>query len=183
MVNIPYGYCQCGCGQKTNPAPKTRSKLGNVKGEPQRFMRGHKGKDVAIPDNYTVTDTGYKSPCWVWNGPTNGGGYVLMYRRGYGGHSTAHRIFYERVHGPVPRNVDVHHDCRVRNCVNPDHLRPMSRKAHFREEFGRLTLEDAEAIRQEYAAGGASQRAISIRYGISQQNVSTIVLGRRWGPN
>lgn len=38
---IPYGYCHCGCGQKTNIANQKHAKLGRKKGEPSRFIRGH----------------------------------------------------------------------------------------------------------------------------------------------
>jgi len=38
---IPYGYCHCGCGLKTNIAKETRLKQGWVKGEPLRFVFGH----------------------------------------------------------------------------------------------------------------------------------------------
>jgi hypothetical protein len=39
----PYGYCQCGCGQKTAIADQTRSARGWVKGEPKRYVLGHAG--------------------------------------------------------------------------------------------------------------------------------------------
>lgn len=35
------GFCECGCGQKTNIATKTFTKWGHIKGEPVRFVRGH----------------------------------------------------------------------------------------------------------------------------------------------
>lgn len=38
---IPYGYCQCGCGQQTKIAPKNRPDRGWVKGEPIRFIIHH----------------------------------------------------------------------------------------------------------------------------------------------
>jgi len=38
---IPYGYCHCGCGQKTKIAKKTRSKDGVFKGQPLRYINGH----------------------------------------------------------------------------------------------------------------------------------------------
>lgn len=38
---IPYGYCQCGCGQKTNLNPCSNSKIGMIKGEPRSFVYGH----------------------------------------------------------------------------------------------------------------------------------------------
>lgn len=38
---IPYGYCHCGCGQKTPIVTKTSKAQGRVKGEPSRFCTGH----------------------------------------------------------------------------------------------------------------------------------------------
>lgn len=40
---IPYGYCHCGCGGKTNVAKNSDKRLGHVKvkGEPLRFCYGH----------------------------------------------------------------------------------------------------------------------------------------------
>lgn len=35
--------CECGCGQPTNPAPKTCRRKGWVAGQPLRFIRGHAG--------------------------------------------------------------------------------------------------------------------------------------------
>jgi len=40
---IPYGYCRCGCGQKTKIAERTSTRKGWIKGEPQPFVRNHKG--------------------------------------------------------------------------------------------------------------------------------------------
>jgi hypothetical protein len=40
--NIPYGYCRCGCGQLAPIAKVTRHKAGHVKGEPIRFISGHR---------------------------------------------------------------------------------------------------------------------------------------------
>lgn len=41
--NIPYGLCQCGCGQRTKVYAST-NKRGDVKGEPARFLFGHNRK-------------------------------------------------------------------------------------------------------------------------------------------
>lgn len=38
---IPYGYCHCGCGQKTKLAAKNRAEAGWTKGKPLRFLNGH----------------------------------------------------------------------------------------------------------------------------------------------
>lgn len=39
--NIPYGYCHCGCGQKTKISPKACTSKGWVKGEPMEYLHGH----------------------------------------------------------------------------------------------------------------------------------------------
>lgn len=44
--------CECGCGQPTPIATKTRTMLGHVKGQPVRFIRGHSGK-IAKPNRKT----------------------------------------------------------------------------------------------------------------------------------
>jgi hypothetical protein len=40
-TEIPYGFCQCGCGQKTTIATKTTSREGWIKGQPKRYISGH----------------------------------------------------------------------------------------------------------------------------------------------
>ena len=45
---IPYGYCHCGCGQKTKIAPKTSRHHGWIKGEPKRFINGHNARKYPI---------------------------------------------------------------------------------------------------------------------------------------
>jgi hypothetical protein len=52
--NIPYGYCHCGCGQKTNLITETRRRLGLARGEPRRFLSGHHAKWLHDSSTYTV---------------------------------------------------------------------------------------------------------------------------------
>jgi hypothetical protein len=41
---IPYGYCHCRCGEKTNPAGKTDHLSGRILGVPVMFRKGHHAK-------------------------------------------------------------------------------------------------------------------------------------------
>lgn len=41
---IPYGYCHCGCGQRTKIAKYNDSYHGLIAGEPLRFINGHHGR-------------------------------------------------------------------------------------------------------------------------------------------
>ncbi len=50
-AGIPYGYCHCGCGQRTNPAPKTSARNGWIEGEPLKFVLYHRGRKPLDPPN------------------------------------------------------------------------------------------------------------------------------------
>lgn len=58
--------------------------------------------------------------CFLWTKGTT--------REGYG----KHRIAFEKVYGPVPKGMDLDHICRVKCCVNPDHLRIVTRSQNMR---------------------------------------------------
>ena len=47
--SVPYGYCHCGCGRLTSIATQSDTKRGYVKGEPKRFVTGHRLPDVSTP--------------------------------------------------------------------------------------------------------------------------------------
>jgi hypothetical protein len=65
--------------------------------------------------------TGYTSDCWIWilARARNGYGLVLIGDRRCG---YAHRAYYEQAKGPIPSGLQIDHLCRMRACVNPDHL-------------------------------------------------------------
>lgn len=46
---ITFGYCQCGCGEKTNLARQNSTKKGWVKGSPLFFINGHSNRGPATP--------------------------------------------------------------------------------------------------------------------------------------
>lgn len=58
--------------------------------------------------------------CWVWLGAWSPQGYgtVCFKKRTY----RAHRVSYELFRGPIPSPLVIDHLCRVRCCINPDHL-------------------------------------------------------------
>lgn len=65
--------------------------------------------------------------CWLWSGSLTDGGYGKI------GHSKyrdalAHRIAYELFKGPIPKGKQLDHLCRIRACVNPLHLEPVTLK-------------------------------------------------------
>lgn len=69
------------------------------------------------------------SGCWLWHGARCGPA-----GREYGkiGDRYIHRVMYERHVGPIPPGLDLDHLCRVRLCVNPAHLEPVTRGENIR---------------------------------------------------
>lgn len=77
------------------------------------------------------------SGCWLWTGGLGGSGYAHFHPRG-GEDVRAHRWAYEQFKGPVSTGLDLDHKCRIRFCVNPDHLEPVTRSVNLsRGEVGR----------------------------------------------
>jgi len=74
---------------------------------------------------YVERDMGYRSPCWVWTAAKTANGYARM--RVDGAAQLAHRVSYEHHVGPIPDGLDIDHLCRVRHCVNPAHMEPVTR--------------------------------------------------------
>lgn len=69
------------------------------------------------------------SGCWLWQGATHRGyGRVCHERRSW----VAHRFFYTALVGPIPEGLTLDHLCRVRNCVNPAHLEPVTAIENYR---------------------------------------------------
>jgi hypothetical protein len=62
--------------------------------------------------------------CWLWTGTLDRDGYGKMMVKGH--NCRAHRLVYEWVKGEIPNRLPLDHICRVRNCVNPDHLEPVT---------------------------------------------------------
>ena len=70
------------------------------------------------------------SGCWLWIGTLNSGGYGQLTVRGRSW--TAQRVSYTAYKGPIPDGLHIDHLCRVRQCVNPDHLEAVTRKENAR---------------------------------------------------
>lgn len=78
--------------------------------------------------------------CWEWR--------ARIHRQGYGQFGVAsgqmkgaHRVAYEALVGTVPAGLELDHLCRVRHCVNPRHLEPVTHAENMRRgvvwEFNR----------------------------------------------
>ena len=72
--------------------------------------------------------------CWVWTRALDGKGYgkFTLLVEGVWRFLQAHRVAYELLVGPVPEGLELDHRCRVRNCVRPAHLDPVTHEENQR---------------------------------------------------
>lgn len=65
--------------------------------------------------------------CWVWIGYVDKQTGYAKYKK-TGRSRSSHQVAYEYLIGPVPEGLQLDHLCRVRHCVNPAHLEPVTGK-------------------------------------------------------
>lgn len=66
------------------------------------------------------------SNCWYWDGIYYPSGYGQVYSPAAKRQINAHRFVWEMLVGPIPSGLQLDHLCRIRGCVNPAHLRPVT---------------------------------------------------------
>lgn len=124
--------------------------------------------------------------CWIWRSTLDRDGYGKFGR--HGRHLTAHRFAYLWARGPIPSGLVIDHLCRVRSCVNPDHLEAVTqaenvaRGLHMPGEANpsaRLTAAQVADIRARHEAG-QSGRSIARLYGVGFTTVRHIFSGHHW---
>lgn len=124
------------------------------------------------PD-YLVESNG----CWIWQGATNNGGYGLITRNSK--QKLAHIYFYEQKYGKVPKGKELDHICRNRNCVNPDHLEPVTRAINVRRGLlSKLSEEDVLLIRS--LRNRISQRNLAKQFGVCHTTIGRIQRFEKW---
>lgn len=113
--------------------------------------------DPRLPDRFwSKVSPCPMSGCWLWTATTTGGyGRITVgsrtdrTKRGV----YAHRLAYESLVGAVPDGLDLDHLCRVRCCVNPAHLEPVTRQENARRGIGGATTAGRQLVKTHCSAG------------------------------
>lgn|SRR3990167_9103754 len=80
--------------------------------------------DISEFENKFITEP--NTGCWLWTGACRRDGYAV-YKQTLG-----HIATYNAVKGPVLDGLEIDHKCRVRSCVNPDHLEAVTHLENVR---------------------------------------------------
>lgn len=114
---------------RKTPLP-TRVEMPGLAIDPVVFIDAVGRKHVRLPQvgrvlrRCAVTRGG----CWVYTGPLDRDGYAHAVKGYDAPKRLAHRAVYEHVCGPIPGGLELDHLCRVRNCVNPEHLEAVTHR-------------------------------------------------------
>lgn len=110
------------------------------------------------------------SGCWLWTGSIQQSPFPKY--PGYNGYGSfarpgksklAHRASYELFVGEIPDGLHIDHLCRVRSCVNPKHLEPVTRAENVRRGNGGAYFRDKTHCPQghEYSSENTTVKPIS----------------------
>ncbi len=133
--------------------------------------------------------------CWFWVGYCDKAGYGRIHKNWAleMGTDKAHRISYLLHKGDI-NGLDVLHQCDVRNCVNPEHLRlgtqtennkdrdtrgRHARLSGSKNPFAKFTDEQIAYIRQQHDAGRTNV-SIAEEMGVHRKTIGRIILGQHY---
>jgi adenine-specific DNA methylase len=120
------------------------------------------------------------SGCWLWVAKVSRDGYgrlgVRVAGRAHTVPKLAHRLSYEAFVGPIPEGLELDHLCRVRCCVNPRHLEPVSRAENVR----RGIADGKEGRAAAVAAKNARTHCKKCGFEYSQANTYVYRKGKRY---
>jgi hypothetical protein len=149
-----------------------------------------------VRDRYEkkVDRSGCPGACHEWTAYRNKGGYGQFNIEGR--MYPAHRIQWTITnHQDIPPGMLVCHSCDNPSCVNPNHLWLGTNADNTRDkvEKGRaayaageangsaiLTEDKVRMIREEYALGGITCKALAAKYGVSMNTISLTINRKIW---
>ena len=83
--------------------------------------------------------------CWLWTG-SKANGYGQFWPSKKMPRVRVHRYSYELIRGPIPTGLQLDHLCRIRHCVNPEHLEPVTGRMNILRGNGPPALNASKLV-------------------------------------
>lgn len=126
----------CEKPQKAHGWCETHYRRYQRRGDPNLAWEQGKYPRASLSDRFwRRVQKGSPGECWLWIGMGNQDGYGMVVTAIVNGKTTAtmaHRFAYQELRGPIPEGFELDHLCRVRTCVNPDHLEVVTHAENIR---------------------------------------------------
>jgi hypothetical protein len=180
--------CECGCGELAPISTQNRPADGHIKGQPVRFIHGHRARLNIIPVRdrlvakaepaHDLSPNGMAG-CLIWTDRLNEAGYGKVTMED-GFQARAHRIAWLLSGRTIPEGMVLDHLCRRPSCINVDHLEPVTNAENSRRGAkAKINMEQADEIRLLRREGWLA-KDIAAAYGLATDSVYGISYGKRW---
>ena len=169
-MEIEYGYCHCGCGNRTTPAKQSKKNENIKKGDLNKYIKQHHKR--LSPVEYIINEKG----CWVWQRSTFQGYGVTVIN---GKSKQAHRLYYQNKYGEIPKGFVLDHLCRNRSCVNIEHLELVTYAVNIQRGF-RTKLNPTTVREIRLLKGTLSNAKIGRLYNVTGSTVAHLLKGKTW---
>lgn len=195
-LKIPYGYCHCGCGQKTNISNVNDRHNNLTIGKPLKYLKNHRRTPPRSFEESisvfwsSVIVTADDNKCWEWSGIKDYDGYGIIK---IGNIYKAHRFAWSYPDYIIPPKMLICHSCDNPSCCNPKHLflGTLRDNSDDKVQKGRnprgeshgmhkLSADQVIEIRLRYAEGNVSSLELGNEYGVHRKTIIAIVKRRAW---
>jgi len=88
-----------------------------------------------------------ESGCFIWTGQEERGGYGMVWFEGK--KRLVHRVVWQLERGAIEAGKSLDHLCRVRGCVNPNHLEPVDTRTNILRGSGRASVNSRKTMCQK----------------------------------
>jgi RNA polymerase subunit RPABC4/transcription elongation factor Spt4 len=136
---VPAPRRVCGPCRQRRDSERYSARVVRVDRRKQSAVLGRAGTAV---ERFMVKVRIDEDGCWRWLGALNGLGYAQF---AAGPTKRAHRWSYTHFVGPIPDGMQLDHLCAVRDCVNPEHLEPVTAAENSRRSRARASALAASA--------------------------------------